>query len=413
MRNNVPNTGQSARFEKGKDMKQIVFASLMLCAIFFLLNGCSEDQNPLPSKAHPESWNQQSAADFHGIKVKEIGFNSCKSCHGADLTGGESKISCFKCHASYPHSDSWLDRSSDEFHGQYLKKPGSKIKDCAACHGEDYAGGSSKVSCFECHAAYPHPDSWSDRESEEFHGKYLKKQGWKSKYCTACHGGDYTGGSSNVSCFMCHPGYPHGADWMKQDSGEFHAAVVQAANWSLVSCAACHGTDFEGGVSDVSCHTCHEYYPHKSEWLTKSSSDFHGNFIRMQNWSMETCKSCHGTDYTGGTTNSSCYECHTDTGGPEACNVCHGSAEGSYPPKDLSGNTETTAIGVGAHKIHMTLFHDCTICHVVPKEFSDPRHIDSTPYAEVNTAWGWDRNTASCANSCHTDPSRTYVWNGQ
>ena len=41
---------------------------------------------------------------------------------------------------------------------------------------------------------------------------------------------------------------------------------------------------------------------------------------------MKQCQQCHGSNYNGGTAQSSCYNsgCHNTPGGPEACNTCHG-----------------------------------------------------------------------------------------
>jgi hypothetical protein len=144
--------------------------------------------------------------------------------------------------------------------------------------------------------------------------------------------------------------------------------------------------------------------------LNPVNDDFHGQFIRVDNWSMRTCQSCHGIDYKGGESESSCYTCHTGQAGPEECNVCHGNPNNAAPPEDLSGNTETTVITVGAHQLHMNFLNDCTNCHMQPKALSDPGHIDQTPLAEV-TKWEWDRTSATCNTFCHGDTTKAYIWN--
>jgi predicted CxxxxCH...CXXCH cytochrome family protein len=134
---------------------------------------------------------------------------------------------------------------------------------------------------------------------------------------------------------------------------------------------------------------------HPEGWLTKTSSDFHGNAIRNQAWDMRPCRTCHGASYTGGTSKVSCRTCHTEVLGPEHCNVCHGSATNSAPPRDLSGNTATTFRGVGQHQIHVmgtarTAAVGCSDCHVLPVEsIYDPNHIDANPVqAEVSLGNG-------------------------
>lgn len=200
------------------------------------------------------------------------------------------------------------------------------------------------------------------------------------------------------------PAATHSEEWSNPASENFHGVKVVTVGYA--SCRSCHGSDFRGGESGVGCYGCHEDYPHVAGWTQKVDLGFHGQSIRSRNWSMTTCRSCHGKDYRGGRTGSSCYACHTAEAGPEACNVCHGNAAHSHPPEDLSGNTSTSALGVGAHEKHMAIFR-CTHCHVVPDSVAAPGHIDEPP-AEVHPQWGWDRSKGTCATSCH---GGRLIWN--
>ncbi|MEO6600941.1 MAG: CxxxxCH/CxxCH domain-containing protein [Polyangiaceae bacterium] len=72
---------------------------------------------------------------------------------------------------------------------------------------------------------------------------------------------------------------------------------------------------------------------------------------------------------------------------PTGCIVCHGAVTPA-PPVDVSGNTSTNAVGVGAHQTHVlgTLRSrpvPCEECHVVPKNVDDPGHLDSALPAEL------------------------------
>ena len=133
---------------------------------------------------------------------------------------------------------------------------------------------------------------------------------------------------------------------------------------------------------------------HPSGWLSKTSSDFHGATIRAQAWDMRSCRNCHGGSYDGGTSGYSCRTCHTETLGPEACNVCHGSNTSAAPPTDLSGNTDVSFRGVGQHQVHLlgtarTAAVGCSNCHQLPSgNIYDPAHIDANPdsRAEINFA---------------------------
>lgn len=163
---------------------------------------------------------------------------------------------------------------------------------------------------------------------------------------------------------------------------------------------------------------------HNTGWTDPSDSGFHGNAIAAQGYSMKECQSCHGIDYKGGATSISCFTCHQR--GPEACTTCHGSAASIAPPRDLAGDTITSARGVGAHQKHLKAAtisggYHCSTCHRPPESFSDPNHIDLTaPGAAVifsdslaYTRSGesgeghfpnpkYDRANSSCADTyCH------------
>jgi len=162
---------------------------------------------------------------------------------------------------------------------------------------------------------------------------------------------------------------------------------------------------------------------HPDGWLTKTSKDFHGEAIRGQGWDMRSCKTCHGGTYAGGTSGVTCRTCHTETLGPEHCNVCHGSANNSAPPRDLKGNTATTFRGVGEHQVHVlgtarSAAVGCSDCHVLPSGgIYDTTHIGANPgQAEITLIGGlasratsgvtpvpvYYAESASCANTyCH------------
>ncbi len=142
-------------------------------------------------------------------------------------------------------------------------------------------------------------------------------------------------------------------------------------------------------MSCVACHQTNGASLHGRGWTDPSSPNFHGNAIRSANWDMRPCQSCHGALYDGGKVGVSCRECHTNGAGPENCATCHGSANPA-PPKDLNGNTSTTAHGVGAHQRHLlgggssaTYTLVCSECHHVPPSVYSAGHVDSPLPADV------------------------------
>ncbi|MBN2356476.1 hypothetical protein JXO59_10205, partial [candidate division KSB1 bacterium] len=205
------------------------------------------------------------------------------------------------------------------------------------------------------------------------------------------------------------PSNAHPESWMQKGSAEFHGAKVIASGY--LSCTACHGADLSGGDAQVACHDCHVSFPHPDEWMNLTSASFHGEAIAADNWSMSGCQGCHGSDYRGGSSGASCYTCHADENGPEACNTCHGNQDNAAPPEDLSGQISRTSLGVGAHQFHLDKGARCSTCHQMPASFEDASHIDASPQAEVNTALAWQRTTGLCTTGCHSDTTKNYVWN--
>ena len=115
-------------------MKKSFYIFLTLIIANLIIFSCSEDQNPAKSLSHPDDWNTVGSANFHGKKTLASGYASCKSCHGADLQGGDTGFSCFQCHQTYPHPEEWNKIGDPNHHGK------SK-EDCKGCHGDDYDGG--------------------------------------------------------------------------------------------------------------------------------------------------------------------------------------------------------------------------------------------------------------------------------
>lgn len=183
----------------------------------------------------------------------------------------------------------------------------------------------------------------------------------------------------------------HGAEWVDTSSAGFHGKLIRAVNGDVQECLKCHGLNYQGGTSGVSCVACHqtkEASLHGRGWTDPSSPNFHGNTIRSAGWDMRPCQTCHGAIYDGGKVGVSCRECHTDGAGPENCATCHGGGANPAPPRDLSKNSATTARGVGAHQIHLLGssiygFIACGECHVVPGSAYQSGHLDSSPGAEL------------------------------
>ncbi len=159
----------------------------------------------------------------------------------------------------------------------------------------------------------------------------------------------------------------------------------------------------------------------------------------------ETCGTCHSVPPAPPHMQSdACFNCHptidenqefpdptTHVNGVlnfkgDSCYACHGNAENTdnnAPPQDTSGNTDTSARGVGAHQAHLFGGRDaaagtgppiarpvpCGECHIVPTALGDAGHTDSALPAEntwsgVAVAFGAAPvfDGATCSNTyCH------------
>lgn len=150
---------------------------------------------------------------------------------------------------------------------------------------------------------------------------------------------------------------------------------------------------------------------HEPGLMNPRDGEFHGALLRESGWAFEECASCHGDDFEGGVSESSCTSCHED--GPTTCETCHGDLEESDP-----------------HAAHLqdgplAGAYTCEACHPTPDDYRDPGHIfdeegesldeparvelgalanHTPPGAEREAAANFDRETKTCSNVyCHGD----------
>lgn len=247
-----------------------------------------------------------------------------------------------------------------------------------------------------------HPEGWGGNTDHgaEFSSDY--------ESCVACHGKEYDGGISGISCDSCHG---HAEDYAAADR---HGAEFLS---DPESCRLCHGEDFKGSPLAGSCNACHG---HDEDY---AAGDKHGyDFYK----SPTQCRGCHGDDLTGGAWAVSCDLCHS--GGSQAwrgdCTFCHGGLDNNsgVPPPGIHGETESGVAAVGAHTAHVTAgdFHaafSCDICHLVPQSFDDEGHVDGVEGAEITFGAlagggaGYDSERAACSSVyCHGDGRDSLEW---
>ncbi|MEO8699451.1 MAG: CxxxxCH/CxxCH domain-containing protein [Kofleriaceae bacterium] len=285
------------------------------------------------------------------------------------------------------HPSGILDEQSPNFHGAELARRGYDLGLCAKCHGDDFAGGAAKMTCLTCHPSGPDA-------------------------CTTCHRDGPTTGAHAVhrvagqDCGECHV-VPARWDAPGHVLGDAAPAEVTFGARAAQTLAPAD----RAGPPEYAAGTCTNVYCHGDVLHAGGGTN------SRPRWDDPTpagdCTTCHGAPPPSHM-QSECTSCHRAAPHLDGivqvgveCNSCHGDATSAAPPRDLAGNTFTTAIGVGAHRAHLDGASRlraplaCTECHRVPLATSDAGHLDSPPPAEVVTSAGWDRASATCANGCH------------
>jgi hypothetical protein len=133
------------------------------------------------------------------------------------MAGGVAKVSCFTCHPNgVNHPDGWAAASQHGRRGAQLAPDATDPKlmagfaHCAKCHGSDFSGGISGVSCKGCHTKAPHPDApW--RGSTTTLSNHDKTDINNAITCSGCHLSPQAPTGAAPGCYnntMCHGSNP-------------------------------------------------------------------------------------------------------------------------------------------------------------------------------------------------------------
>lgn len=349
---------------------------------------------------HPAGW-----IEAHGSYAEPDG-DACTSCHGTDLDGGISNVSCSSashdgqtCHANGPafHPADWLDKSSrgtSNWHADAYQS-GSLINGvpCDTCHTHPALDLWPDGKCVQCHfdingAKSPDP-SWTHGTVP--HDQFLGLP--EADVCVNCHevNNGFGHGPPFTSCYDCHAIHP--VDWAVPAIHGGAAKSRPGTDTGFASCQVCHGDDFSGRLarscSGSGCHDDPPGAPHPTAWYVESTD----TFLHQANP-------------------------QTDTGNAPVCALCHSDGSNSPsppPPPPPSGTApgcfnSTLCHGDVGHVVPY-LGHDqvvptqadfntnCSQCHSVTGTQPDPNarrcddcHTGGSPYTYTN------------CRSCHADP---------
>jgi len=260
--------------------------------------------------------------------------SACVTCHGDDLRGGVSKVSCFSdsrngvsCHANGPafHPADWVDvktRGTASWHGDaYLSSVLINGHPCSTCHTLGTSGTPGTGKCVTCHFTYtsapvrriPVGDNtvhdWTSF-STAGHSKYFGDN-VVTAVCQACHDANIRFGNPPQQCHNCHEPFPstHPSGWSAASAHGAAAKSAPGTSTGFAVCQACHGASFAGSGSAVSCinnSACHgtsgnpaapsalNQAPHaKRPWRTSAGTSLTHTSTASDNSNATVCYACH------------------------------------------------------------------------------------------------------------------------
>lgn len=339
------------------------------------------------------------------------GFAYCSRCHGSLYNNGPAR-SCIDS-SSGCHTGSSAPHPAAPWHGttatgtNHIYTDQGNAPECAKCHANGAnsalqpttpAPAGTAPGCFNntlCHgSSVGHPTGWSDPASANFHGPTAKAAVSASGgfgYCQQCHGTDYLGGSSGVSCFSasvngfnCHNGgatssWPHSpAPWR---GGTHTHTNTDTSN--AVYCAVCHTNGANSSVQPTTpapagtaagcfnntlCHGSNVSAPHPVDGSYRPGTAHGYDAINLNNngTGLTTCRPCHATPATGanprfnvavGTLTSGCETCHiAQTAHPTPWLIGRGTTQGVT-------NTFSHSVLRDSPTASSAVTNYCTLCH--------------------------------------------------
>lgn len=312
------------------------------------------------------------------------------------------------------HAAGVLDPASRDFHGAQVAALGWDLGRCARCHGDDFRGGTSGASCESCHVGGP-TDCKTCHPLDEAQAPRGAQGGARPYGAGALDGAHRGHAAAGLACGECHrvpEAWDSEGHLRRSGASASTAWVADAPPAELDFAAAARRA---GAAPSYDGERCSGVYCHGA---TLRDGGGAAPAPRWRDEAPASCGSCHGAPPPSHA-DDRCAACHpapaarhldgaVQIGAVAGCSGCHGDARSPAPPRDLSGNTATSALGVGAHRAHLEAQHRlrgpiaCEACHQVPAELGAPGHLDSPGPAEVTASLGWDRAAQTCATAwCH------------
>ena len=432
---------------------------LILLAAFAAAGGCSTSNtaggvvvnhvdasgNSVPGWVTPTGGSHANSATMNYIA--NGGSSSCTECHGSDLAGGISGVSCFGNPAGCHHGPiaGWVAvPPAAQNHGVSAKKaPGSSgFASCQICHGNNFAGTAGGPTCLNnaaCHGAgvvSPHARKpW--RASAGSLSDHVTTDNANASVCYDCHAYTGTANPNNPhvpptpapagtapGCFngtMCHNQGGHPAGWAAtspapQPHGDAAKKDGTVAGQGFPSCQTCHGANFAGGSVSVSCFTCHGVNAPHAPKPWRGSPYTHTTTVEAGN--APVCYTCHA--YTGtpnprnphvpptpapAGTAPGCFNgtmCHNEAGHPAGWVASSPAAQphGDAAKKDNTVSGQGFASCQTCHGANFaggSVSVSCFTCHGVNAPHA-PKPWRGSPYTHTTTV---EAGNAPVCYTCH------------
>jgi predicted CxxxxCH...CXXCH cytochrome family protein len=297
----------------------------------------------------------------------------------ADADGGLS--ACTGCHGDATRESDPLVRAAP---------PASTLGGDGGAHLAHLSGDSFRapLACAECHdvpALVDHADGVVDVPMAGLAVADGASPSWDSASGTCssvyCHGATLGGGPAQAPAWSSTAGL---------GCSSCHGAPPPAPHAASTSCGGCH-TGYTQSSVNAATHldgTVEVSGGHASGW---SDPTQHGYEVNRSG--LASCRTCHETDLTGGSSGVSCNSCHGGTAWQTSCTFCHGDTSTGHasPPVDTQGRSSATNVSVGVHASHvgttMATPIACTECHpsrAGSNVVTDALHVDGNGVAEVS-----------------------------
>ncbi|ABS26026.1 cytochrome C family protein [Anaeromyxobacter sp. Fw109-5] len=384
-----------------------------------LVNGLHVNGTVDVNDYHPAGWVVPTA---HGYAANRD-LASCKSCHGADLTGGMTGISCDTCHqAGWRTSCTFCHGDGNRAANKAMPPVGTqgelaKTDRAVGAHEAHLVAGKVRgpMQCTECHTV-PTDIGHVTGSVDLVWGPLASANGATAPSFTTdltcastyCHGGTLAAGGTITAPL-----------WTKVDGtqaacGTCHGNPPPSPHPQMSSCKGCHPEtmatdttlDLAGGKHLDGVLQKTSYHP--DGWSNPAT---HG---LAANADLASCKGCHGSDLTGGASGVSCASCH-GASWQSNCSFCHGDPARAgtalvkaAPPQGSQNETATSDRAVGAHVKHLTGGalsggFACAECHAVPASLT---HVDGRPALAFGTIANSDGvastfSGTTCNTYCH------------